>query len=314
VPAAESSGPRGASPAPRSIFRTVSAGLVLMAVGLIAIGAVVTHLSRLDRLRAWDASISEELANSRSHRFESIAEFVSRLADTFSIVASVAVISVVVASARKWRAMAFVPIGLLIEIACFGAVNYAVQRPRPDVVKVGPVPSTFSFPSGHVAATVVCWIGAALLLAMFGRSRLASLVAGVGVLMVALVGWARVYLGMHYALDTLLGAAMGGGALAIAARALWSRVFDGASDDRSVPPSAVDDVVQRRTVEEAAQVVGTMNRASVLSDVRQVWLDERFRDADETLASLRALDELDPLGVFENRAAPNHLVCRAFAR
>jgi undecaprenyl-diphosphatase len=227
-----------------------------MAVGLIAVGAVVTYLPSLDGLRAWDTSISEELANSRSHRFESIAEFVSRLADTLSVLAFAAVISLVVASARKWRAMAFVPIGLLIEIACFGAVNYAVRRPRPDVVKVGSVPSTFSFPSGHVAATVVCWFGAALLLAMFGRSRLASLVAGVGVLMVALVGWARVYLGMHYALDTMLGTAMGGGALAIAARALWPRGFDDASHDRSVPASSVDDVVQRLGIARPARTDG----------------------------------------------------------
>ena len=122
-------------------------------------------------LRDWDASISEELADSRSERFESIAQFFSRLADTPSILAFAAVISIVLALARKWRALAFVPLALVIEIACFGAVNYAVQRPRPDVVKVGSVPSTFSFPSGHVAATVVCWIGAALLLAMFGRPR-----------------------------------------------------------------------------------------------------------------------------------------------
>ena len=124
----------------------------------------------------------------------------------------------------------------MIEITCFLAVNYAVQRPRPDVVKVGSVPSTFSFPSGHVAATLVCWIGAALLLAMFGRSRLARCVAGIGVVMVVLVAWARVYLGMHHAIDTAFGAAMGAAALAIAcastvAPGFDSAAFDGASHD-----------------------------------------------------------------------------------
>ena len=41
------------------------------------------------------------------------------------------------------------------------------------------------------------------------------------------MAWARVYLGMHHALDTAVGIAMGGGALVIAARALWPS-FDGA--------------------------------------------------------------------------------------
>ena len=151
-----------------------------MAVSLMVVGWALTYLPMLDGLHDWDASISEELADSRSSTFESIAVFFSRLADTPSILAFAAMISIVLALARKWRAMAFVPLALVIEIACFGAVNYAVQRPRPDVVKVGSVPSTFSFPSGHVAATVVCWIGAALLLATFGRHRVARVVAGVG--------------------------------------------------------------------------------------------------------------------------------------
>ena len=182
--------------------------------------------------------------------------FISRLADTPAILGFAAMITLVLALARKWRAMAFVPLGLLIEITCFLAVNYAVQRPRPDVVKVGSVPSTFSFPSGHVAATLVCWIGAALLLSMFGRHHLARWLAGIGVLMVVLVAWARVYLGMHHTLDTAFGVMMGGAALAIAARALWGRGFDDSSYTWSVPALAVDDVEQRLTIEEAAQVVG----------------------------------------------------------
>jgi undecaprenyl-diphosphatase len=201
-----------------------------MAAGLIAVGWTLTYLPMLDGLRAWDARISQELAESRTDGFESLAVFVSRLGDAPSILAFAAVITLVLALTRKWLAMVFVPLGLLIEFACFGAVNYAVQRPRPDVPKVGSVPSTFSYPSGHVAATVVCWIGAALLLAMFGRFRLARVVAAVGALMAVTVAWARVYLGMHYALDTALGMAMGGGALFITARALWPAPVDRAPD------------------------------------------------------------------------------------
>lgn len=238
-----------------STARTASVGLALIVAALIVLGAALTYLPILEGLRDWDASISEELANSRSNTFESTAVFFSRLADTFAILGFVAIITLVLALARKWRAMVFVPLALLIEFTCFLAVNYSVQRPRPDVIKVGSVPSTFSFPSGHVAATMVCWIGAALLLAMFGRSHLARGVAGIGMLMVVMVAWARVYLGMHHTLDTAFGAVMGGAALAIAARALWPRGLDDSSHTRSVPALAVDDVEQRLTVEETAQVV-----------------------------------------------------------
>ena len=111
------------------------------------------------------------------------------------------------------------------------------------------MPSTFSFPSGHVAATVVCWIGAALLLAMFGRVRLARVVAAAGALMVVFVAWARVYLGMHYALDTALGMAMGGGALVIATRALWPSASDRAAQRNTSAAAVVDDDAAPHTVQ-----------------------------------------------------------------
>jgi membrane-associated phospholipid phosphatase len=225
---------------PGAVLRVAIVGLVLMASGLILVGATLTYLPMLDGMRAWDARISEELADSRTDGFESFAVFVSRLGDAPSILGLAMVITLVLAMTRKWLAMAFVPLGLLIEFACFGAVNYAVQRPRPDVPRVGSVPSTFSYPSGHVAATVVCWIGAALLLAMFGRVRPARVIAAVGALMVVFVAWARVYLGMHYALDTALGMAMGGGALLIAARALWPSAF-GRADRRDPSVAAAVD-------------------------------------------------------------------------
>jgi undecaprenyl-diphosphatase len=239
---------------PGSVLRVAIAGWILMAAGLIAVGSTLTYLPMLEGTRAWDARISEELTDSRSDMFESFAVFVSRLADAPSILLLALGITLVLALTRKWLAMAFVPIGLLIEFACFGAVNYAVQRPRPDVATVGSVPSTFSFPSGHVAATVVCWIGAALLLATFGRIREARVVAAIGALMVATVAWARVYLGMHYALDTAAGVVMGGGALVIAARALWPSAFDGASHTRSTAAAGADDVEPRQVREVVAEL------------------------------------------------------------
>jgi len=233
-----------------SVLRVAFVGLVLMAAALIVVGWTLTYLPVLDGTRAWDSRISEVLADSRTDEYESLAGFLSRLADAPSILALAGVITAILALARKWLAMAFVPLGLLIEFACFGAVNYAVQRPRPDVPKIGSVPSTFSYPSGHVAATVVCWIGVALLLAMFGHARLARGVAALGTLVVAFEAWARVYLGMHHVLDTALGVVMGGGALAIAARALWPTAFDTASPN--VPLSVGDDDQMSRSTSRSA--------------------------------------------------------------
>jgi len=116
--------------------------------------------------------------------------------------------------------MLFIPIAMLVEITGFLAVNYIVGRPRPDVEKIGPIPGTYSFPSGHVAATLVCWLGSALLLLAFGRTRLSQAVAAAASVMVVGTAWSRVYFGMHHTLDVIMGLVLGIVALGIAIRSL----------------------------------------------------------------------------------------------
>jgi undecaprenyl-diphosphatase len=70
------------------------------------------------------------------------------------------------------------------------------EEPRPLV----PTPHTGSFPSGHSAtafacATVIAWASPRLALPAF--------------VLAALVAWSRVYVGVHWPLDVLGGAALG---------------------------------------------------------------------------------------------------------
>ena len=63
------------------------------------------------------------------------------------------VVEIVLAVRRRWRDLLLVVVGLAVELAVFLTVNEVVRRPRPSVTKLGIEPATFSFPSGHVAAT-----------------------------------------------------------------------------------------------------------------------------------------------------------------
>ena len=105
---------------------------------------------------------------------------------------------------------------LLADLASSG-LKEAVDRPRPPradptfeaAVPLAPSPS---FPSGHATTTFACAVAIALLVP---RLRLAAL----GLALT--VGLARVYLGVHYPLDVLAGAALGsliGAAVALLVR------------------------------------------------------------------------------------------------
>jgi undecaprenyl-diphosphatase len=94
-------------------------------------------------------------------------------------------------------------------------LKLAIERDRPPLSRPIPEPllespSTFSFPSGHATVSFAC----ATVLALAVPRLRWPLYA-----LAALIGFSRVYVGVHYPFDVLAGAALGI-ALAIALRML----------------------------------------------------------------------------------------------
>lgn len=212
------------TPPARTIAFRVLVGAVILIGSLAIIGAFITSTSLTGGLRRWDESLNRSLASSRSSGLVRVAEWFTSMADTRPILVIMALVTVLLVLCRQWRAMLFIPIAMFVEISGFLSVNYIVARPRPNVDKIGPLPGTYSFPSGHVAATLVCWLGAALLLLAFGRTRMSQVIAGVGAVMAVFTAWSRVYLGMHHTIDVVLGLVLGIAALGIATTSLDMRV------------------------------------------------------------------------------------------
>jgi undecaprenyl-diphosphatase len=83
--------------------------------------------------------------------------------------------------------------------------KYAVQRDRPPTVILDPkplmeVPTTSSFPSGHTSTSFAC---------AYVISRLAPRLTIPVFVLAALIGFSRIYVGVHYPLDVLAGAIFG---------------------------------------------------------------------------------------------------------
>ena len=78
------------------------------------------------------------------------------------------------------------------------------------------MPSTGSFPSGHIAATIVLYGFITVVLWQLGAPRVVRMIAAAWTFVAALaVGWARMYRGMHHPLDVLAGAVMGVGVVSV---------------------------------------------------------------------------------------------------
>jgi undecaprenyl-diphosphatase len=112
-----------------------------------------------------------------------------------------------VASGRPRFALAM--LGTPIAFLLCSLVKLVVHRPRPTEALIV-VPATFSFPSGHAAASTALFLTLALLAAQGERRtgpRRVIIAAGLGIAL--MVAWSRVYLGVHYFSDVMGGMLLG---------------------------------------------------------------------------------------------------------
>lgn len=116
---------------------------------------------------------------------------------------------------RRQAALAWVSLGSIgAALAITYGIKLAIARPRPALSQF--VETTFSFPSGHATGAILIFGLATYLLI---RSKVARKIKIYGsyalVALILLIGFSRIYLGVHYVSDVLVGFAVGGVGLVV---------------------------------------------------------------------------------------------------
>lgn len=84
------------------------------------------------------------------------------------------------------------------------------DRPRPDIVEHLTHATSSSFPSGHATLAAVTYLTLGALIARGQPSRsIKALVLGAAIFITILVGFSRIYLGVHWPTDVLAGWCLG---------------------------------------------------------------------------------------------------------
>lgn len=216
-PAQRLAGSKDAVHPVRAYVMGMVAAYVVFSAILTGIGMLVVHVLEHGYVGRWDHHVSQWFVVHRTTTWNRVSGVFTLMADTFTV-AGITVLVTIVLAVRRWgRRVWLFATGLAVELSVFLTVNTIVARPRPLVPHVGGTPSTFSFPSGHTAATVALYGGLAVIVTTVTRRALARVVAWTLTLLLTIaVALSRVYRGEHYPTDVIAGALLGVGALATA--------------------------------------------------------------------------------------------------
>ena len=191
---------------PQRAVRRLKRAQIFYAFALIAFGALAIGANNLNYF-AWDVAITHFLQSFNGALARNLMTAVSVPGNRWIPYALTAATLLWLV----WRGLKSEAYGLLVSTAGGAAVNALLKiliarpRPTPELVRVSRVLSTDSFPSGHVSF-FVCFFGFLFLIAyaLLPRGswqRRAALI--LTALPVALISLSRIYLGAHWASDTL---------------------------------------------------------------------------------------------------------------
>jgi membrane-associated phospholipid phosphatase len=219
--ASERFGRRFAGRSPILLFcLTTLAGYLILAALMIGVGfLLVDVVLPVHTIGHDDEAVNTWLASHRSPSRDNVSFVGTMIGDIPFVPALVIVTAIGAAILRRWRAFAFILGAIAVEVATYRVTSLIVHRQRPSVPRLDPdhLPVNQSYPSGHVAAAVVVYVGLALLISARLRNRGARL--AVWTLAIALplvVAVSRMYRGMHHPLDVIAGCLMGLAAISIA--------------------------------------------------------------------------------------------------
>ena len=209
-----------------------AAGL-LAALGAVLFGASAVVLKA--GATGWDLSLFRIL----NEVLPAVASVLTPFVHLF-LPAGIVIVVVLIAGYVVARNRSVLPVaaGAVAAGAAWALANVAkviANRPRPyqvvadAVLRQHPAHGT-SFPSSHTAVTVAVVIA---LVPFLPRA-----LAWVAIAYAVLVGWSRVYLGVHYPLDVLAGAGIGmvvGGLVLLALGVLLRRAGEAAESRAAAP-------------------------------------------------------------------------------
>lgn len=162
--------------------------------------------------QALDETILRAINSRASPQLDQIALEITALGDGLVLIAIMLVASAVLWTVRQHFAVLQLWVAVLGGTALTPLLKLAFHRPRPLVFewRGGYTATSLSFPSGHAMGSMLAYATLAYIITRLQATptlrRVTFVLAGV---LIILIGWSRMYLGVHYPSDVFAGYAIG---------------------------------------------------------------------------------------------------------
>lgn len=181
-------------------------GAIILIATLVFIGvAVGVQTGYLD---GFDDAVRYRVYSMRSDKLTAFWKLITHSGDRY-VVILLGVILLLKKSLREKYGVKFA-IAALSSTALYQIMKYIFQRPRPDLALRLIEQGGYSFPSGHSMNCLVSYGILIYLLLRYCENRRLAKILSVGLgLLIVLIGFSRVYVGVHFPTDIIGGWSLG---------------------------------------------------------------------------------------------------------
>lgn len=193
--------------------RIRDAGLVMGLGAIVALGAfvffnILEDLIETRPAQALDLATFAAMGRLHGPTLDRIMTTITEFGDAIVVGAVAAGTGLWMVRVHAWRALRYWIAAIAGAAVLNTAIKIALHRPRPtDLYHHGW--DAFSFPSGHSTSNIVLYGFLTLLLIRQSRPLPALAIASGSAVLVAAIGFSRLYLGAHWLSDVVGGAAFG---------------------------------------------------------------------------------------------------------
>lgn len=221
---------------------SLTVGMVVVCALGWAFGEITEAVVKGDDLVAADSPVTRWLVAHRAPWLTQVVRGVTQVASAWFVISLLVIVTgVLIARHRPRSVVAMAPLSAAGASVAVTIVKLLIARPRPSVGAVVAVANGFSFPSGHSAQAVATYGALAWIVARGLARRRARVATWCAAAVVALlVGFSRMYLGVHWLSDVVGGYTIGACWLAVVITAATTtqrvhRSRSGSAPDAATP-------------------------------------------------------------------------------